>query len=1109
VGLYACQGTPYFDGAPPQVDGLIPAFENGNLGGTVVQARYDELSAIEEPNEEQVAELEALRDDFVVAIDGDFSACADDSAVPLVVFGSRTAQIIDRTVQRLLVFTPPGPVAGGPVDVGIACGAGRTIVEDAYDYVLGDILRETVEDENGDDQIQITPGDRRMERLFDNEFASFAVYYQAEPFINWPEPVGYGFFFGGSGRRASSYYSGYPGLVYAGESWDTSEHGRVPAQIPEVEYDAPDQGARIRGGDEVRFFRERRTSDLAEPLTSYARKTPIANSFAPDQEQPDPHTAQSANNIGSWLAVPYVDASGGSATRYLRLAQWTGAWCSADNVREGCSGDGGSGDDRLNDTRLGVDFRWKWLEPDTPSREDLALHPAVSPEHIVYLDCTEGGSSEEECEASSGIGLPTADYSDAFVCKSFDELDEFPWLTDGLCVIVETFDTLHIEQGANYIDLPELIVGRWKVDLENDLYDGFDSMGENVMPREEPVYVSYGEDQCRPEDDCEPYYGDFYGGVWVPGKNPLMQVPDEPARPGTAGYNARPYLEVPDVQIETFLAANSPFNPVDEEGTSVDPDVFDGRVYLGYPAILPYPGGFDWRFSLPGGSTSASNERSDAMVSGRSSSSAWEDTYFVISLEVRDLSLSAALGATTVWRTTAWAWAGDDFITIPAETLATLPAIGDVFRPDAEDQDGGDLLGVLNIEVHRIASWELASDDASSDAESGFREFTNSDDARMVFDLSTITLGYFHNQHSCFDGIDNDGDGLCDFGECFDVDGNRLPADPACFPIGDDGDQPEYETAVCQDGEDNDEDGLVDLEDPDCSDPNDVLEEPSCDDGVDNDGDGWVDYPEDPGCTDPSSSDEGGFSYSTDCNDGIDDDGDGRIDAEDAGCESGTDTDERGGAPTEDCNGQPVTGACDPALHDCDDLVPDTCTDGCDNNEDGWLDALDLTCRPNSGFGGEVSYGTSDLTVGTTTYECSDRNLAGGIDNDNDGLANADDPQCLSGWDSTGEDAVPGVCADGIDNDGDGWIDGADAQCLLDPSSESNGPPGGGCSNGIDDDDDLWIDALDPDCQSGSDDEVIAIGPLQCNNGIDDDNDGAIDFADSDCATGKDNHEEQ
>ncbi len=1078
--LSGCRSDPYFDGSGPSVDDFSPDFENGNLGGSVVKARYDDLSALVgegEPSDEQVAEFESLRDDFLVVIDGNFEACSDTAHPPLVVFGSRTADVVEHSVDRILVFSPPGPVAGGPVDVGIACGGGRTVVDDAYDYVLGNIVRTTQEDENGDDTVVIEPGDHRMERLFDDEFASFAVYYQAEPFINWPEPVGYGFFFSGPGRRASSFYAGYPGLVYAGESWDSLDPGRVPAQIPEVEFDAPEQGDRIRGGDEVRFFRQRRTADETEPLTSNAKKRPITNPFANDTDQPDPHTTQSGNNVGVWLSVPYVDETGGSATRYLRLAQWTGAWCGAEAIREGCSGDADE-NARLDNTRLPVDFRWKWLEPDTPSREDLALYPAVSPEHITFLDCVDAGGTEDSCEADSGIGLPTGDYAGVSLLKSFDEQGEFPWEIDGFSAVLEGIESLHIEAGLNYVDVSELAVGRWKIDEDNDYYDGFDSIGENVMPREEPVYISYGDIQADASGvTYEPArYGDFYGGMWVPGKNSLMEVPIEAPVPGSGEYNATPYVEVPGVQIETFLAANSPFNDVDENGNGVDPDNTDGRVYLGYPALLPFPGSFDWRFSLPGGSTSSTADRSDSMTGGVTGSDVWADTYFVVNLEVRDIAMSSSLGGTTVWKTTAWAWAGDDFITIPAETLATLPAVGDVFRPDAEDQSGGDLIGVLNIEVHRIASWEMTN---RSNPE-GFAEFSNSSDARMVFDISTITLGYFHNQHSCFDGIDNDNDGLCDTGDCIADDGTRLAPDPGCLPV-EGGDAPEYETAVCQDGEDNDNDGLVDLDDPDCEDPNDMYEDAACSDGVDNDGDGWLDFPADPGCTSLSASDEGGYSYLSDCNDGIDDDGDGRIDSDDAGCEDGSDLDESG----------------------------DTCQDGIDNNEDGWVDAQDLTCRINSGFAGELPYTLSDLSTGTSYLECSDFDLLGPTDNDGDGAANAADADCLSGWDPSGEGAQPAVCSDGLDNDGDGWIDSDDPQCVLDPTTEAVGPPGGTCSNGTDDDADGWSDSLDPDCLSGQDSEILATTPLQCNNGVDDDGDGDIDSADGDCATGKDNHEEQ
>jgi RTX calcium-binding nonapeptide repeat (4 copies) len=64
----------------------------------------------------------------------------------------------------------------------------------------------------------------------------------------------------------------------------------------------------------------------------------------------------------------------------------------------------------------------------------------------------------------------------------------------------------------------------------------------------------------------------------------------------------------------------------------------------------------------------------------------------------------------------------------------------------------------------------------------------------------------------------------------------------------------------CDDGIDNDGDGTVDMEDPDCSSPDDDSEgsggTPACDDGIDNDGDGTVDM-EDPDCSSPDDDSEG------------------------------------------------------------------------------------------------------------------------------------------------------------------------------------------------------------------------------------------------------------
>jgi formylglycine-generating enzyme required for sulfatase activity len=80
----------------------------------------------------------------------------------------------------------------------------------------------------------------------------------------------------------------------------------------------------------------------------------------------------------------------------------------------------------------------------------------------------------------------------------------------------------------------------------------------------------------------------------------------------------------------------------------------------------------------------------------------------------------------------------------------------------------------------------------------------------------------------------------------------------------------------CADGLDNDGDGLLDFGvDPGCDATDDVSERGMgvCDNGLNDDGDVWADFPDDPGC---------GSAYGTgedpQCQDGLDNDWDGRVD---------------------------------------------------------------------------------------------------------------------------------------------------------------------------------------------------------------------------------------
>ncbi|HRZ85604.1 MAG TPA: hypothetical protein P5277_02380, partial [Candidatus Paceibacterota bacterium] len=101
--------------------------------------------------------------------------------------------------------------------------------------------------------------------------------------------------------------------------------------------------------------------------------------------------------------------------------------------------------------------------------------------------------------------------------------------------------------------------------------------------------------------------------------------------------------------------------------------------------------------------------------------------------------------------------------------------------------------------------------------------------------------------------------------------------------------------------------------------------------------------------------------------------------------------------------------------------IPPLCSDGIDNDHDGFIDyPADSGC---------ISMLDNDETnVIPVSYHCSD-----GIDNDGDSLVDyPNDPGCTSSNDND-ESNVPlfPLCSDGIDNDHDGFIDyPADSGCI-------------------------------------------------------------------------------
>lgn len=151
--------------------------------------------------------------------------------------------------------------------------------------------------------------------------------------------------------------------------------------------------------------------------------------------------------------------------------------------------------------------------------------------------------------------------------------------------------------------------------------------------------------------------------------------------------------------------------------------------------------------------------------------------------------------------------------------------------------------------------------------------------------------------------------------------------------------------------------------------------------------------------------------------------------------------------------------------------------DGChnclDDDGDGWADADDPDCEG----GGTAEKGFGDAA-------CND-----GRDNDRDAVRDADDPEC-----EDAKDDDESNCDDGRDNDRDGYLDEADPECQAGGNENDDDSP---CGNGVDDDGDGWTDAADPDCSAGG--EELGYGSSTCNDGLDNDEDGAADALDADC----------
>ena len=272
--------------------------------------------------------------------------------------------------------------------------------------------------------------------------------------------------------------------------------------------------------------------------------------------------------------------------------------------------------------------------------------------------------------------------------------------------------------------------------------------------------------------------------------------------------------------------------------------------------------------------------------------------------------------------------------------------------------------------------------------------------------------------------------------------------------------QKENTIKACTDGIDNDADTLVDCNDPDCQDkgsngqngPGATVcvpcsidgkncftgfaedNEYSCSDGIDNDGDSYTDCG-DRSCQNtvyccPSSSPENTLEA---CSDGVDNDCNGYIDCNDNSCKKSTDPDVKTYCQAKICGDKCTTGK---------EETIELCTDGVDNDMNGYTDCKDNGCK-------NLAVCNSGTLLGSLVEDCKDK-----IDNDLDGKTDCDDSDCEddqycedveaeTGARASGFNLLPEaekveiykneyrLCTDAIDNDKNGKTDCEEYRCQV------------------------------------------------------------------------------
>ena len=318
--------------------------------------------------------------------------------------------------------------------------------------------------------------------------------------------------------------------------------------------------------------------------------------------------------------------------------------------------------------------------------------------------------------------------------------------------------------------------------------------------------------------------------------------------------------------------------------------------------------------------------------------------------------------------------------------LCCVTEFSDVRCSDGVDNDGNGFIDCADFSCRRglfvtVCDRETECDDGEDN--DGDRR-VDCDDRDCAADLACTDnppeMGDENTVERCMDGFDNDGNNFvdcADFSCCGDRQCTR-PIDPAigiyCESI------QENNVERCTDGIDNDDNGFADCREfgccprdqPNCIDsavdafcaaniPEDTLER--CTNGIDDDGNGFIDC-DDFSCSRADTSPDAPISSAmriersmirqaceatfSVCNDGIDNDNDGFVDCADFSCQGFVTFDRDGEARSaclESLRAPGDLGDTDPvaALQE----AQDACSDGNDNDNDGFVDCDDWDCQWN------------------------------------------------------------------------------------------------------------------------------------------------------------------